>query len=128
MWREMTRRAQAVGRIAPGRYLELRYEDLVREPVRWGTEVAAFVGRKLDRRAHGAFGRAVTASIGISRRNQDADRIRKADAIAGPLLRELGYEVGPDSPPAGPDEKSPPLRRPAVGGQPLVSAAPGAGV
>jgi hypothetical protein len=128
MWREMTRGAQEVGKVAPGRYLELRYEDLVREPVRWGREVAAFIGREFDRKAHRAFGRAVTASVGISRRNQDADRIRKADQIAGPLLRELGYEVGPELPPDRSEGQSSPLRRPAVGGQPLVAAAPGAGV
>jgi hypothetical protein len=93
MWREMTRRARDVGRVAPDRYLEVRYEDLVREPVRWGREVVEFIGREFTPGVRRAFGRAVTSSVGIGRRNQNADRIRDAGAIAGPLLRDLGYEV-----------------------------------
>ena len=98
MWREMTSRARAVGRLAPTRYFELRYEDLVRDPVRWGTAMVNFLGREYDRRVHRAFTRAFAGSVAIARRNQSAERIRAADAIAGPLLWELGYDVRPGSP------------------------------
>jgi hypothetical protein len=91
LWREMTRRARAVGRLAPDRYYEVRYEDLVRDPDAWAGGLLTFLGRDYDRRARRAFGRADTGSVGIAGRNQLPDRLRQADAIAGPLLRELGY-------------------------------------
>jgi hypothetical protein len=93
LWREMTLRARVLQRTAGDRYFEVRYEDLVREPDRWGREIAAFLGREYDRRARRAFRNADVGSVGIARRNQDSDRIARADAIAGELLRELGYEV-----------------------------------
>lgn len=106
MWREMTRRAREVGRLAPDRYFEVRYEDLVRDPMHWGQGLATFLGREFDGRARRAFRGAVTGSVAIARRNQDADRIRAAEALAGPLLRDLGYDV--DAEPSG-------LRLAAVG-------------
>ena len=93
MWREMTSRARAVRAIAPDRYFELRYEDLVRDPAGRGAAVAGFLGRRFDRTARRAFVRASRESVGVGRRNQDAELVRRADAIAGPLLRELGYEA-----------------------------------
>jgi hypothetical protein len=51
---------------------------------------------------HRAFLKAFAGSVAIARRNQAADRIRAADAIAGPLLGELGYEVGANPVPPRP--------------------------
>jgi hypothetical protein len=93
MWREMTLRARALGKSHPERYFELRYEDLVSDPQRRGKELLSFLGRPYDRRAQRAFGKAFPGSVKISLRNQDRARIRAAEALAGPLLRELGYDV-----------------------------------
>jgi hypothetical protein len=93
MWREMTRRARAAGRLFSDRCFELRYEDLVREPVRLGKALMAFLGREYDRWVHRAFLKAFAGSVAIARRNQDPQRLRDAEAIAGPLLRELGYDL-----------------------------------
>jgi hypothetical protein len=93
MWREMTRRARAGGRHFPDRYFELRYEDLVREPVRWGKALMAFLGREYDRWVHRAFMQAFAGSVAIAQRNQDPQRLRNAETIAGLLLRELGYDL-----------------------------------
>jgi hypothetical protein len=91
MWREMTVRARAVRAVVPGRYHEVRYEELVRDPAGEGAAVAAFLGKRFDRPARRAFARAFGGSVGAARRNQDPELVRRADAIAGPLLRELGY-------------------------------------
>jgi hypothetical protein len=115
MWREMTRRARAVGRLCPDRYFELRYEDLVREPVRLGKALMAFLGRDYDRWVHRAFLRAFAGSVQISRRNQEPQRLRDAEAIAGPLLRELGYEVETVSPAEQVERDADAGRVPAVG-------------
>lgn len=93
LWREMTLRARALQEGAPGRYFEVRYEDLVRDPDRWGRGIVEFCGQTFDRRARRAFRRADVGSVGIARRNQDPGRLALANAIAGPLLRELGYET-----------------------------------
>jgi hypothetical protein len=93
MWREMTVRARELGRLVPERYFEVRYEDLVRDPCGRGQAMVAFLGREYGRRTHRAFTRAFAGSVAISRRNQSAERLRAADAIAGSLLWQLGYEV-----------------------------------
>jgi hypothetical protein len=93
LWREMTARAMALGRIAPDRYIELRYEDLVRDPVGRGRALVEHIGRPFDRPARRAFERAFARSVGVARRNQPAELTRKAADIAGPLLRTLGYEA-----------------------------------
>jgi hypothetical protein len=100
MWREMTRRARAVGRIVTNRYFELRYEDLVRDPQHWGQKLVTFLGREFDSRVRRAVGKAFAGSVAIARRNQPTERIRDAEAIAGPLLRELGYDLQSDLAPA----------------------------
>ena len=93
MWREMTLRARVLTRVAPERYFEVRYEDLVGDPVRWGKALVGFLGREFDWRFNRALTRAFAASVGVFRSNQSAENVRKANAIAGPLLRDLRYEV-----------------------------------
>jgi hypothetical protein len=71
----------------------VRYEDLVGDPLRWAEAVVRFLGRDFDRRVRRAFGRGHDRSVGVSGRNQSAETRAKANAIAGDLLRELGYEL-----------------------------------
>ena len=70
MWREMTTQAIALRSLGPERYLEVRYEDLVRDQSRWAAAVVKFLGREFDRRAKRAFGRGHTQSVGVAGRNQ----------------------------------------------------------
>ena len=93
LWREMTARAQALRALGSERYLELRYEDLVRDPDQWSEAIVKFLGRDIDRHIRRAFNRGHTQSVGVSGKNQSEEARTKANAIAGDLLRSLGYEL-----------------------------------
>ena len=82
--------------VPPRRFVEVRYEDLVRDPQHWGQALVAFLGREFDGRVRRSVGRAFSGSVAIGRRNQPPERIRDAEAIAGSLLRELGYDLQSD--------------------------------
>jgi hypothetical protein len=93
MWREMVARGRAAARVVgAGRYLELRYEELCREPDRTGASLAAFLGTAPDRRFRKRIRGARTRSIGVHRR-QSAEMIRRAGEVGSPLLGELGYQT-----------------------------------
>lgn len=116
LWREMTVRARRVramlpaerrpdglerptlnaewGRDGAERYLEIRYEDLVREPQLWGDRLLAFLGRPDSRLFRRKLGKAFQGSVRISKKNQSEARRAEAERIAGDLLRELGYAPG----------------------------------
>jgi hypothetical protein len=97
MWKAMVRRCRDFFDrpevIESGRVLEVRYEDLSRDPLSVGHRIAEHLGvtptRAFDRRLGGA----TDASIG-KHRNRDPAEIAQAERIAGRELSMLGYEVG----------------------------------
>lgn len=92
LWREMTQRAIAAGRpLGPNRYFEIRYEDFVRDPVVHGNRIREFIGAVDSARFQRRLKKAFQTSISIAGKNQSAERLAIANAIAGPLLAELGY-------------------------------------
>jgi hypothetical protein len=101
-----------VDRVSAGRawrqdpgYIEIRYEQLVRESEATLRRLLDFVdlewsGRVLSHEANPeqpASGPAFTTSIGRWRRELTAGEIELVEAVAGNLLAELGYDVGTDS-------------------------------
>ena len=111
-WRLRVTRGRAVGRrLGPGRYREVRYEDLVRDPADTLRQLCPFVGIEFDDRmlqyhtnadqlmastGHPEFHRGLTLppTPGMRdwRRDMDPDSIARFEAVAGRLLRGLGYE------------------------------------
>ncbi len=89
LWREMTVRAQALRKLGPERYLEIRYEEFVEHSEQTVATVCRFLGRNpaKSKKAHKAFNR----SVGISASRQGAGGLAEANVIAGDLLRSLGY-------------------------------------
>lgn len=93
LWREMTERAMALsGFVSADRYLEVRYESIVKDPIKEGWRIKEFLGLKSRRSYETVLKRAFSGSIGISKRNQSAEKLAEATAIAGPLLASLGYQ------------------------------------
>jgi hypothetical protein len=87
------------------RYLEVRYEELVHEPVATMREVLQFLGEPWDdgvfnpeHDAHRASATSNThrpifsTSVGRWRRELSAEDLRQIEAIAGGLMRQIGYE------------------------------------
>jgi hypothetical protein len=119
-WRLRVRRGRRAGRaLRAGRYHELRYEDLVREPEPALRELCEVIGvpfarEMLDhgRRApavvrttnhpdyHRHLAEPVTADLRDWRRDLDGEAVARFELIAGRLLSELGYERAGGRPPA----------------------------
>jgi sulfotransferase family protein len=111
-WQRRVRAGQASGRrLGPGRYLELRYEDLVESPEARLREVCAFLELGFDPvmlRYHERAGELVAAArhpqhhghlfhspekgVRDWRRQMAPDDVALFEALSGDLLRELGYE------------------------------------
>jgi hypothetical protein len=93
MWREMTERAMALASIVgEERYREVRYEELVRDPLSLGKVVTTFLGKELNARTRRALKKAFTSSVKVGSRNADTQRLQQARNIAGSLLLRLGYD------------------------------------
>lgn len=93
LWKEMTERALLLASIFPGsRYLEVRYENIVKNPVEEGMRIRSFLGKSARASYARMLGSAYSSSIGISKANQNAQMMSEAMGIAGPLLSSLGYD------------------------------------
>lgn len=94
-WRRYTETALRDGPpLGPDRYLELRYEDLVREPLREADRVADFLGLTGTRSREalrGAVGRVESGSVGSWRTSLSEADMADVRAEAGELLARLGY-------------------------------------
>jgi hypothetical protein len=103
MWREMVRRsADFLDRpevVASGRVLQVRYEDLVDDPLRQGEQIAKHLARPLTQRARKRLRSAHPRSVGIHTRRSE-DELRDAERIAAPELTRLSYPLTAATAPA----------------------------
>lgn len=93
----------------PDRYMEVRYEDLVREPEGTMRDVLAFLGEPWDARVldpaadndearsdpQVQHGPVHAASVGRWRSGLRDDELRDIQRVAGGLMAEMGYELAP---------------------------------
>lgn len=108
LWRTEVEAAQALGRrVGAGRYLELRYEDLVRDAASELARVCAFAGLEFESQMLDYVGRsdsarkphqqrlnqAPTAGVRDWRTELDPAGEAAFEAVAGELLTALGYET-----------------------------------
>lgn len=107
LWRTEVARARRIGRkLGPGRYLEVRYEDLVAEPEPVLQRICAFAGLPYEKamREHGGSGseervhqqslkRPVTGGLRDWRAEMNPRDVGAFEGVAGDLLAELGYET-----------------------------------
>ena len=128
LWRRRIERAHSEARRLPGRYLELRYEDLVADPEPQLRRICELIELDFDpamlRHDEGAEGRlaelgdldaeggrrardagerarshsrakepASTSRIGAWRTEMESGDRHEFEAVAGSLLRDLGYDV-----------------------------------
>lgn len=108
-WMWNTRIGRLCGGELPQDYLEVRFEDLVREPVVALARVSAFISQKLDyeqicRAAIGTLRRPNTSfpeehelnsfsPVGRSARLLSRERLGQLERLTGDLLSELGYPL-----------------------------------
>jgi hypothetical protein len=100
----------------PARYHEVRHEDLVDDVAEAMTGVFDFLGvettEELRHRLRVIAPRPVnaTAAPGVVRPALNAAQRAEIDAVAAPLLRELGYETARSAAPARPADGAPETR------------------
>jgi hypothetical protein len=111
-WLRGVRAARAFGARHPAQYLEIRYEDLVRETPPTIQRVASFLGLPFDERMlryheadlrlgdvaghprlHGVWQPVYQSSVGRWRTTFDDGEIAELDRLLGPTLAALGYGV-----------------------------------
>ena len=115
-WLRRIRAAQAAGRVlGPHRFYELRYESLVQAPEETMRRICGFLGEpfvdamaeqhRLARKVVAADGFHApvrqppsTGRIGRWEREMSTPDLRLFQAVAGPLLYELGYELADAGP------------------------------
>lgn len=94
LWKEMVSRCHAFFTrpdiVASGRVMLLKYEDLVREPLKYGTLVVNHLGGDFNPRLAKLFQQARTSSIGIYQK-RDPQEIIAAEKIARQELELYGY-------------------------------------
>jgi hypothetical protein len=77
LWREMTTRAIQPSNILLGdRYLEIRYEDIVCDPVHEGLRIKSFLGNPSSSGIAKSLRGAFAASVGIASKNQDSRKLK----------------------------------------------------
>jgi hypothetical protein len=84
------RRYVSAARAEPERTLEIRYEELVSEPVEVAEQLAGFLELPPDQLAN-SLSKAFDRSVGRWKKDLTADQVRDVEDEAGDLLRELGY-------------------------------------
>jgi len=95
-WRRYTETGLQEGlRLGPGRYYEMRYEDLVRDPKSEADRILDFldITREASRdKFLEAMSRADASSVGKWRGSFYRSELDEIEAEAGDLLRQLGYD------------------------------------
>ena len=118
-WQRAVRAGRRSGRrLGPGRYREVRYEDLLHDPEAHVRDLCAFVDLEFDRgmldyheRADSLLERGYVAQVhpnlrlpptrGLRewRRDMTTEQVRTFDVLAGGALREFGYPRAESQPP-----------------------------
>ncbi|MGA2232109.1 MAG: sulfotransferase [Tepidisphaeraceae bacterium] len=114
-WQSTITRMLACERQFPGRILRVRFEDLVTSPQAEATRLCDFLGvdfepRQLDPSMETGvvpawemdwkgkvFEPPDASRIGTARRDFDEKSLQLVEAMMGPCLRQLGYDVAPDA-------------------------------
>jgi hypothetical protein len=100
MWREMVRRCRLfLARpdvVASGRVLQIRYEDLIEDPLGQGEAIAEHLGQAVTSRMRERLARAHPRSVGVHTRRDRAE-LAQAEAIAGGELQAHGYALLTDA-------------------------------
>lgn len=92
LWKEMTSRCCALGEtLGEERYLEIRYENFVSDPIPHGDRVRQFIRKADSKQFRRRLKKAFTRSTNISKANQPQAQLKESEAIAGDLLARLGY-------------------------------------
>ena len=101
MWREMVRRCASFFErpqvSSSGRVLQVRYEDLISDPLTQGRAIVEHIGEQLTPRMRERLGGAHPRSIGIHAR-RDRIELEQAEQIAGAELLALGYRLQASTP------------------------------
>jgi len=96
MWREMIRRcSEFLARpdiVASGRVLQVRYEDLMQDPLRQGEAIVKHLGRELTPRMRKRLQAAHVRSVGIHGRREEGEII-EAERLAGAELEVFDYRL-----------------------------------
>jgi hypothetical protein len=94
MWAWMVRRCREFFADDPrcdhDRLLQVRYEELVQEPVAWGERIAEHFGTTMSKRMRQAAKSAHARSVGVHRRRDDRE-IAEATRVAAGELQAHGY-------------------------------------
>jgi hypothetical protein len=103
MWREMVRRCREFLErpdvVVSGRVLQVRYEDLVRDPLGQGAAIAGHLDRRLTPRMRRRLQNAHARSVGNYSRREEGE-LRAAERIAGAELMGLCYRLESSATPA----------------------------
>ncbi len=115
-WKTEVQAARRLGeRVGAERYLEVHYEALVADPERVLREICAFAGLRYedemlayagnvdlsDKPHQQSLARPPTAGLRDWRTQMTGEDVEAFEAVAGDLLRELGYELASDGPGGG---------------------------
>ena len=94
MWMEMVHRCDEFFSrpevVASGRVLQVRYEELVGDPVGVGSRIVGHLGTDMNRRVKARLREAHAGSVGVHR-GRDRAEIAEAERVAGAELALLGY-------------------------------------
>ena len=94
LWKVMTERALSLrDEKYKGRYLEIKYEDFVSAPLENMKIISDFIGKDINSKIRSVIKKSYKTSINISQHNQDTNKIKLANQIAGNLLNSLGYSL-----------------------------------
>ena len=86
MWRSYVTAARSGG----AQVIEIRYEDVTRDPAGVAVVLAPQLAAQVEPLAE-ALARAHGSSVGRYEKDLDAEQLAEVEAEAGHLLRELGY-------------------------------------
>lgn len=108
-WKWKVERGRAAGRDIPNRYMEIRFENLVRRTRETLQQIGAFIGHDLDYERiqrvaigtvgrpnstfEGADGRPTSEPVGRWKSFMSKAEVEQVESILGPLLDDLGYPL-----------------------------------
>lgn len=92
MWTEMVSRAREVrNEVDSSRYLELRYEDFVKDPFSEAERIFRFLGLEMNRSVKQQLKKAYSTSIGVNKKNASSLEVGNMRTDGYSLLQDLGY-------------------------------------